>query len=110
MAKVYQRHQISRETELMSRVLKLAKNEHRYFGEMICILIEEALRQRKQGTEMSDIQCDVCGGDLCPHGICRDNWCGHESHCQECADRDELEKEADANAEYYRRIPGESFE
>jgi hypothetical protein len=45
--------------------------------------------------------CDACGGDLCPHGICRDNWCGRDLPCQECSDRRRLEQEAEANFNYY---------
>lgn len=53
--------------------------------------------------------CPFCNGDLCPHGICKENWCEHDERCQLCADRERLEQEADANVAYYARIPGEVF-
>jgi hypothetical protein len=53
--------------------------------------------------------CAFCNGPLCEHGICIENWCEHDERCQACAERERRNEEADANAQYYRKIPGEIF-
>lgn len=47
--------------------------------------------------------CGQCGGEICPHGICADNWCGHDEACAECRKRKNLEQDAEAEAQLYAR-------
>jgi hypothetical protein len=48
-------------------------------------------------------KCTECGADLCPHGVCQDNWCGHDNPCVECAVYRQLEEEAAANFYFYQQ-------
>jgi hypothetical protein len=50
--------------------------------------------------------CPTCGGDLCKHGICSDNYCGHDDPCPDCARRKNLEADAEAEARFQHEIAG----
>ena len=60
----------------------------------------EGERQQEQAI------CRECGADLCPHGVCSENWCGEDEHCRECWRKQELEREAQREFEFQRDVVG----
>jgi hypothetical protein len=47
------------------------------------------------------MNCPVCDGPLCQHGICINNWCEHDDECADCLYQRNLEQDAEDNARYY---------
>lgn len=48
-----------------------------------------------------DPVCPVCGGPICEHQVCINNWCQHDHQCLDCLDQRNLEQDAEDNFRYY---------
>lgn len=45
--------------------------------------------------------CEKCGGLMCPHDICINNWCNRDSECLDCYHQKQAEFDAEAEAQYW---------